>query len=184
MVFWILIAVAGFAVAYVIATYNGFVTLRNRGQNAWADIDVQLKRRHDLVPNLVETVKGYAGHERGVFENVTKLRSEAMQAQTPEGRGQAENMLTSALKSLFAVAENYPQLKADQNFRELQTQLAALEDQIQLSRRYYNAVVRDLNIKREMFPSSLIAGWFGILAMEYFQLEDEGEREPVKVSFG
>jgi len=181
--FWIPIALIGFAVAYVIATYNGFVALRNRGRNAWADIDVQLKRRHDLVPNLVEIVKGYAGHERNVFENVTKLRSEAMQAQTPESRGQAENMLTSALKSLFAVAESYPQLKADENFRQLQSQVAEIEDQIQLSRRYYNAVVRDLNTKREMFPSNLIAGWFAIAQMEFFQIEDESEREPVKVDF-
>jgi len=178
----ILIAI-GFVAAYVVAMYNGFVSLRNRARNAWADIDVQLKRRHDLIPNLVETVKGYAGHESKVFEEVARLRSAAMGSQTAEERAGTESMLTQALKTLFAVAEAYPQLKADQNFRELQGQLAEIEDQIQLSRRYYNAVVRDLNMKRELFPSSLIANWFKIEPMEYFQIEEEEEREPVEVKF-
>ncbi|MDO8682729.1 MAG: LemA family protein [Armatimonadota bacterium] len=181
---WLIpIAAIGLIVIWVVATYNGFVTLRNRANNAWADIDVQLKRRHDLVPNLVETVKGYAGHEKGVLENVTKFRSMAMQAQSAEERAESENMLTAALKTLFAVAENYPQLKADQNFRDLQAQLAELEDQIQMARRYYNAIVRDLNTKREMFPSNIIANMFGFTQMEYFQIENEEEREPVQVKF-
>ncbi|MDO8589620.1 MAG: LemA family protein [Armatimonadota bacterium] len=179
---WILLGLIVLIAAYIVGTYNGFVSLRNRGGNAWADIDVQLKRRHDLVPNLVETVKGYAGHEKGVLENVTKFRSAAMQAQTPEQRAESENMLTQALKSLFAVAENYPQLKADQNFRELQSQLAELEDQIQMSRRYYNAVARDMNIKCESFPSNVIANWFHFQKLPYFEIE-EAEREPVQVKF-
>jgi LemA protein len=180
---WLIpVAVVAILVLYVIGTYNGFISLRNRATNAWADIDVQLKRRHDLVPNLVETVKGYAGHEKSVLENVTKFRSMAMQAQSTGDKAESENMLTQALKSLFAVAEAYPQLKADQNFRELQTQLSALEDQIQMARRYYNAVVRDLNTKREMFPSNIIANMFGIQQMQYFEIQDE-ERENVEVKF-
>ena len=173
----------GLVVVWIIATYNALVTLRNRAGNAWADIDVQLKRRHDLVPNLVETVKGYAGHEKTVLEDVTKFRSQAMEAQTPADRQGSENMLTSALRSLFAVAENYPQLKADQNFRDLQGQLAVLEDEIQKSRRYYNAIVRDMNVRCEVFPSNIVASSFGFHKLEYFQLGDESEREPVEVKF-
>jgi LemA protein len=180
---WLIpVAVIVILVMYVIGTYNGFIALRNRANNAWADIDVQLKRRHDLVPNLVETVKGYAGHEKSVLEDVTKFRSMAMQAQSTGDRAESENMLTQALKSLFAVSEAYPELKADQNFRELQTQLSELEDQIQMARRYYNAVVRDLNTKREMFPSSIIANMAAIQQMPYFEIQDE-DRENVQVKF-
>ena len=180
---WLIpVAIVAVAVLWVIATYNGFISLRNRANNAWADIDVQLKRRHDLVPNLVETVKGYAGHEKSVLEDVTKFRSMAMQAQSTGDKAESENMLSQALKSLFAVAEAYPELKADQNFRELQTQLSELEDQIQMARRYYNAVVRDLNTKREMFPSNIIANMCGIQQMPYFEIKEE-ERENVQVKF-
>jgi len=180
---WLIpIAIIGIIILYVVVTYNIFVALRNRATNAWADIDVQLKRRHDLVPNIVETVKGYAAHEKGTFEEVTRLRTQAMGAQSPQERLESENMLTQALKSLFAVAENYPQLQADENFRQLQTQLSELEDQIQMSRRYYNAVVRDLNTKREMFPSNIIANLFGFRAMDYYEVE-EADREPVQVKF-
>jgi LemA protein len=178
----VLIGVVVIIFLYVMTTYNLFVGLRNRAGNAWADIDVQLKRRHDLVPNLVETVKGYAAHEKGVLEDVTKFRSQAMQAQGQGDRVESENMLSQALKSLFAVAENYPQLKADQGFRDLQAQLAELEDQIQMARRYYNAVVRDLNTKCEMFPSNIIANSFGIQKMTYFEVQEE-ERAPVEVKF-
>jgi len=161
-------------------TYNGFVSLRNRAKNAWSDIDVQLKRRHDLVPNLVSTVEGYAAHEKAVLEDVARLRSEAMQAQDAQARGGAEADLSLAIKSLFAVAEGYPELRADQNFRQLQAELTDIEDHIQYARRYYNAVVRDLNTKRETFPSSILAGLFGIEALEYFQAGDD-ERAPVAI---
>ena len=178
---WIIIVLAAFAVAYIIAAYNSFVWLRNRARNAWADVDVQLKRRHDLVPNLVETVKGYASHEKGVFEDVARLRARAMEIERTEDRAGTEADLAEAIKSLFAVAENYPQLRADRNFRELQSQLAQIEDNIQYARRYYNAVVRDLNTKRELFPSSLVGSLFGVRPLPYFQAEDE-EREPAAVN--
>jgi len=184
-IFLITLIVLGFLVLvaiYVVGTYNGLVSLRNRAGNAQADIDVQLKRRHDLVPNLVETVKGYAAHEKTVLEDVTRLRSVAMGVTTPEQRIESENMLTQALKSLFAVSENYPQLKADQNFRELQSQLAELEDQIQMSRRYYNGVARDMNIKCESFPSNVIANQFHFQKLTYFEVEG-ADREPVEVKF-
>jgi LemA protein len=180
---WILIAVIGFALAYVAATYNAFVSLRNRARGAWADIDVQLKRRHDLVPNLVETVKGYASHEKSVFEDVARLRGQAMSAGQAEQRAGAEADFSQAIKSLFAVAESYPELKADKNFRDLQTQLTEVEDHLQYARRYYNAVVRDFNTKREVFPSNLVGGAFGFQQMPYFQV-DEDERSAVHVSTG
>jgi len=167
-------------VGYVVVTYNGFVSLKNRARNAWADIDVQLKRRYDLIPNLVSTVKGYAEHEKSVLEDVTRLRSQAMGIQNTEQRSGAETQLSGAIKSLFAVAESYPDLRADQNFRDLQNQLTEIEDQIQYARRYYNAVVRDLNTKREMFPSSLIASMSDVQQLPYFQAGDE-ERENVQV---
>ena len=178
---WLPIALMGFVVAYLIVTYNAFVSLRNRARNAWADIDVQLKRRHDLVPNLVETVKGYAAHERSVFEDVARLRARAMQLEETQERAAAEAELAGAIKTLFAVAESYPQLRADRNFRELQSQLTQIEDQLQYARRYYNAVVRDLNTKREVFPSSLVGSWFGFGRLPYFQAEDE-DREPIAVT--
>ena len=167
-----------------IAIYNKLIRLRNTVKSSWSDIDVQLKKRYDLVPNRVETVKGYASHERGVFENVTKARSMAMHAITPADKAKAENMLTDTLKSLFAVAEAYPELKANANFMQLQSQLKELEDNIEYARRYYNAVVRDFNITIESFPSNIIAGAFSFKQAEFFELEaPEVERKPVKVSF-
>ncbi len=174
------IALAAFA---VIGIYNSLVTLKNKVDEGWADIDTQLKRRYDLIPNMVETVKGYAKHEKGTFEAVTKARNMAMNATTPEQKAQAENMLSGTLKSLFALAENYPELKADQNFLNLQNTLKEIEEHIQLSRRYYNATVRDFNTKIEIFPNNVIAPMFGFSKREYFEIEKEEERENVKVSF-
>src|SRR5271169_5433200 len=142
----------------LVGMYNSLVQMRVRCDSAWSDIDVQLKRRHDLIPNLVETVKGYAAHEKGTFEDIAKYRSQAMQATTPVDKAAAENQLTGALKSLFAVAENYPQLQASQEFTQLQTSLSQIEDAIQNARRYYNAVVRDLNTKIQSFPTNILAG--------------------------
>jgi LemA protein len=167
-----------------IAIYNRLVKLRTTVHSSWSDIDVNLKKRYDLVPNLVETVKGYAAHERGVFENVTKARSMAMNASTPADKAKTENMFGETLKSLFAVAEAYPDLKANANFQQLQTQLKELEDNIEYARRYYNAVVRDYNIMTETFPSNIVAGQFKFEKEEFFELEEPGvERKPVKVSF-
>jgi LemA protein len=162
--------------------YNSLVQLRVRSDSAWSDIDVQLKRRHDLIPNLVETVKGYAAHEKGTFENIAKFRSMAMQATGPADRAAAENQLTGALKSLFAVAENYPQLQASQEFTQLQGSLNQTEDSIQNARRYYNAVVRDLNTKIQSFPTNLIAGMFGFQLKQFFETA-AADREPVAVKF-
>ncbi len=169
-------------VVVLIGMYNGLVQLRVRCDSSWSDIDVHLKRRHDLIPNLVETVKGYAAHEKGTFENIAKYRSQAMQATTPEGKAIAENQLTGALKSLFAVAENYPQLKASEEFTQLQGSLSQVEDSIQNSRRYYNAVVRDLNTKIQSFPTNLIANMFGFTPRQFFETT-EADREPVAVKF-
>jgi len=180
---WIALLVFGvFVITYTAITYNKLVSLRNRARNAWADIDVHLKRRHDLVPNLVATVKGYASHEKSVFEDVARLRSRAMEVSQVEERAGTEGELATAIKSLFAVAESYPDLRADRNFRQLQSQLAEIEDKIQYARRYYNAVVRDMNTMREMFPSSLIAGAFNFERLPYFQAEGD-EREPVRTDF-
>jgi len=167
---------------FLVSIYNGLVQLRVRCDSAWSDIDVQLKRRHDLIPNLVETVKGYAAHEKGTFENIAKFRSQAMQATTPEGKAEAENQLTGALKSLFAVAENYPELKASEQFTQLQGSLSQTEDSIQNARRYYNAVVRDLNTKIQSFPSNILAGMFGFQLRQFFETT-ETDREPVAVKF-
>jgi LemA protein len=184
---YIIIAVVVIALLWFIATYNGFITLRTRTEEAWADIDVQLKRRYDLIPNLIETVKGYAAHESGVFEAVTKARTAAMSAEQsgdPAKSAQAENMLSGTLKSLFAVSENYPDLKANTNFLELQRELSDTENKIQAARRFYNANVRDLNIKTETFPSNIIANMFSFTKKEFFDLEGAPEeRENVKVSF-
>jgi LemA protein len=166
----------------VIAMYNSLVQLKVRCDSAWADIDVQLKRRHDLIPNLVETVKGYAAHEKGTFENIAKYRSQAMQASTPADKAAAENQLTGALKSLFAVAENYPQLKASEEFTQLQGSLSQTEDAIQNSRRYYNAVVRDLNTKIQSFPTNILANMAGFQQRQFFEAET-ADREPVAVKF-
>jgi len=171
-------------VIFGIAIYNKLIRLRNTVKSSWSDIDVQLKKRYDLVPNLVETVRGYASHERNLLENVTKARSTAMHAATPADKAKAENMLTDTLKSLFALAEAYPDLKANANFMQLQSQIKELEDNIEYARRYYNAVVRDFNIIIESFPSNIVAGAFGFKQEEFFELEaPEVERKPVKVSF-
>jgi len=181
---YIILIVLALAVVWVIFAYNSFVRLVTRAKEAWADIDVQLKRRYDLIPNLVETVKGYAKHESSAFENVTKARAAAMGAQSVAEHGKAENMLTGALKSLFAVAEAYPDLKANTNFLELQRELSDTENKIQAARRFYNGNVRDLNIKVDSFPSNIIANIFRFVKMEFFELEGGSEaREPVKVSF-
>ncbi len=169
-------------VVLLIGMYNSLVQLRVRADNAWSDIDVQLKRRHDLIPNLVETVKGYATHEKGTFENIAKFRSQAMQATTPEGKAEAENQLSGALKSLFAVAENYPELKASEQFTQLQGSLNQTEDAIQNSRRYYNAVIRDLNAKIQSFPTNILAGMFGFQQKQFFEA-NATDREPVAVKF-
>jgi LemA protein len=182
MVGWIILAVLVVIAVVLVGMYNTLVQLRVRCDSAWSDIDVQLKRRHDLIPNLVETVKGYAVHEKGTFENIAKFRSMAMQATAPADKAAAENQLTGALKSLFAVAENYPQLKASENFTQLQGALSTLEDTIQNARRYYNAVVRDLNTKIQSFPTNILAGMFGFQARQFFEVA-EADREPVSVKF-
>ncbi|MBI4699432.1 MAG: LemA family protein [Nitrospirae bacterium] len=167
-----------------ISIYNKLIRLRTTVRSSWSDIDVQLKKRYDLVPNLVETVKGYASHEKSVFENVAQARSFAIKASTPADKAKAENMFTDTLKSLFAVAEAYPDLKANANFQQLQSQLSDLENSIESARRYYNAVVRDYNITAETFPSNIIASQFKFQKEEFFGLEEPAaERKPVKVSF-
>jgi len=172
----------GILVLAIIAVYNSLIKLRIKVDEGWSGIDTQLKRRYDLIPNLVETVKGYAKHESETLENVIKARTSAMGAQNPGDQAQAENMITGALKSIFALSEKYPDLKANQNFLELQQTLSDIEDQIQLSRRYYNATVRDYNMKREVFPSNIIAGMFNFTKRDFFEAE-ETERENVKVDF-
>ena len=169
-------------VLLVFVLYNGLVRLKVQADAAWSDIDVQLKRRYDLIPNLVETVKGYASHEKGTLEAVVEARSRAMSASGPAAKGEAENQLTGALKSLFALSEAYPQLRAAENFGALQASLSTIEDAIQNARRYYNAVVRDLNTRILTFPSNLIARTFGFREREYFEIS-EGERSVPKVSF-
>ncbi|MEW5907950.1 MAG: LemA family protein [Patescibacteria group bacterium] len=181
---WIILGITGVLILWFIFAYNGFIRLLTRSKEAWADIDVQLKRRYDLIPNLVETVKGYASHERQLFEKVTEARSRAMTAQGIEERGRAENDLAGTLKTLFAVAENYPQLRAAENFKALQDELSDTENKIQAARRFYNSNVRDLNIKIDSFPSNIIAGIFAFKKMEFFDLEEgETAKEPVKVNF-
>jgi len=181
---YILVGIAVVALLAGITIYNKLIRLRNTVKSSWSDIDVQCKKRYDLVPNLVETVKGYASHEKTVFEKVTQARSMAMQASSPAEMAKAENMLRDTLKSLFAVAEAYPELKANANFLQLQSQLQELENNIEYARRYYNAVVRDYNILIESFPSNIVASQFHFKQEELFQLEaPEAERKPVKVSF-
>ena len=179
----VILVLIGGAVLVLAGMYNGLVQLRVRADSAWSDIDVQLKRRHDLIPNLVETVKGYAAHEKGTFENIAKFRSQAMQATTPADKAVAENQLSGALKSLFAVAENYPELKASEQFTGLQTSLNSIEDNIQNARRYYNAVIRDYNTRVQSFPSNIIAGMFGFTSKQFFEVEAPGDRENVQVKF-
>jgi len=173
----------GVLLVFVIGIYNRLITLRNRSDNAWAQVDVQLRRRYDLIPNLVETVKGYAKHEASVFEKVTEARSKAINAGTVKEQGEAENMLTGALKSLFAVVENYPDLKANQNFLMLQEELAGTEGKIAYARQFYNDTVMKFNLRQQVFPSSIIANMFNFKEKEYFEIEEEEAREPVKVKF-
>ncbi len=178
----IILIVLGLFVVALVVVYNGLVQLRNRVSEAWSDIDVQLKRRYDLIPNLVSTVKGYAAHESGVFQKVTEARTQAMQAGSATDKAQAENMLSQTLKSLFAVAEAYPDLKANTNFLELQRELSDTENKIQAARRFYNGNVLELNNKIDMFPSNIIASMFSFSKREFFEVAD-GEKEPVKVAF-
>lgn len=185
MMWTIIIPIAAVAVlaGWLMAVYNGLIKLKNQVDEGWSDIDVQLKRRHDLIPNLIETVKGYAKHEKELFENVTKARSEAMNAKAPEDVAKAENALMGTLKSLFAVAENYPALKANENFAKLQDELTDTENKIQASRRFYNGVVRDFNIKIEVFPNNLVSKMFGFIKREFFEIENAEERKNVEVKF-
>lgn len=178
----IFFAVAALVVAFAVTTYNRLVGLRQRSQESWSDIDVQLKRRTDLVPNLVETVKGYAAHEKTTLDEVVRARGAAMSA-APEARAQAENQLTSALRQLFALSEAYPDLKANQNFQSLQASLGEIEDAVQNSRRYYNAVVRDLNTTIESFPSNTIASLGRFVRRQYFELDRPEDRQVPRVSF-
>ena len=184
-IIYIILGVIAVVIAWLIASYNGFVRLVNRTKEAWADIDVQLKRRYDLIPNLVETVKGYAKHETSAFEDVTKARAAAMGAGGAVAKGKAENMLTDALKSIFAVAEAYPDLKANQNFLELQRELSDTENKVQASRRFYNTNVRDLNTAIESFPGNFVASSFHFSKMELFELgeADAAAKDPLKVKF-
>jgi LemA protein len=185
-VFWIIIIVVLLILAFIIFEYNKLVALTNRAKEALADIDVQLKRRHDLIPNLVEIVKGYAIHEREVFVKVTEARTKAMEARESKDlkkMAQAENFLAETLKTLFAVAENYPDLKASQNFLELQRELTDTEDKIMAARRFYNANVRDLNIAIESFPTNIIASIFGFKKMDFFEISIPEEKETPKVKF-
>lgn len=185
---YIVLGIVAVFVVFVIAMFNGFIAKRNQAQEAWADIDVQLKRRYDLIPNLINTVKGYAAHEAKAFENVSNARAAAMgvgSEGTPTQKAEAENMLTGALKSIFAIAEAYPDLKANQNFLQLQKELADTEDKIQAARRFYNQTVMALNTSIQSFPGNMFAGMFGIMVMDLFELSenDSAAREPVAVSF-
>ncbi|SPP64703.1 LemA family protein [Nitrospira lenta] len=180
---WITLIVLAGLVLLVISVYNSLIRLKVQSENAWADIDVQLKRRYDLIPNLVETVKGYAGHEKQTLEAVITARNRAMAATAPAAKAEAEGLLAQSLKSLFALAEAYPQLRAVESFTQLQGSLNQIEDAVQNARRYYNAVVRDLNTKIQEFPSNLIAGFFSFKLKEFFELVDVTERAVPKVSF-
>jgi LemA protein len=180
---WLLLPVV-LIVGWLIYLYNALIRLANRADNAWADIDVQLKRRYDLVPNLVEVVKGYAAHERTTFEKVAAARAAAMDAYSPAEKNVVEPNLIAGVRSLFALAEAYPALKANEEFLNLQRNLAEIEDQVQAARRYYNAVVRDLSIKLQSFPNALVAPLFGVKPREYFQLDSPAEAQAVNVKFG
>jgi LemA protein len=181
-IYWLILGVLAAIILWLIYVFNRLILLKNRSQEAFADIDVQLKRRHDLIPNIVEAVKGYAKHERELFEKVTAARSAAINAQGVAAKEQAENMLSQALKSIFAVAENYPDLKASQNFLQLQDELSDTENKIQAARRFYNSNIRDFNTAIEIFPNNLIVGILGFKKFEFFQAES-GERENIKVKF-
>ena len=180
--YWIL-GILILIVGVIFALYNSLIRQRNRAEEAWSDIDVQLKRRHNLIPNLIETVKGYATHERATLDSVTQARTHALEAHTPAEQAQAENALSSTLKTLFAVSENYPELKANTNFLELQRELSDTENKIQASRRFYNGVVRDYNTATETVPSNIVASLFGFKKREFFELENEAERSVPEVKF-
>jgi len=182
----VLIVIVVILVLFLVTTYNRLVTLRQRVKEAWSDIDIQLKRRHDLIPNLIETVKGYAAHERGTFEAVTNARAQAVAAGasgSPQQMAQAENVLTGALRSLFAVAENYPQLQAVQEFKDLSENLTATEDKIAFARRFYNGNLRDYKTELQTFPTNILAGTFGFKPEQYFELADQTDREVPQVKF-
>ena len=183
LIVWILVILVVIVIGYVVITYNGLVSMRNRIENAWAQIDVQLKRRYDLIPNLVETVKGYAAHERETLENVVRARNMAMSAQGPQDQAAAENMITGALKSVFALSEAYPDLKANQNFLTLQEELTGTEGRIAYARQFYNDSVYSYNTKIQSVPSNLIANQFRFNAREYFEV-DEASRDNIQVDFG
>src|ERR1700721_1781593 len=183
MLIGLIVVVVGL-VLYLMVAYNGRVRLKGQCDNAWSDIDVQLKRRYDLIPNLVATVQGYAAHEKGTLEAVVQARNQAMSASGPAAKGEAEGMLTSALRQVFALAEAYPQLRAVESFTQLQTSLSQIEDAVQNARRYHNAVVRDLNTKIVQFPSNIIAGMFNITPRQFFEISAPAERDAPKVSFG
>ncbi|MFA4858259.1 MAG: LemA family protein [Candidatus Margulisiibacteriota bacterium] len=183
LVIWVILGLLVLIAAFVIMIYNRLITLRTHCEEAWSDIDVQMKRRYDLIPNLVESVKGYMQHERTVFENVTAARSNAINAQGMESKAQAENQLSQTLKTLFAVAENYPDLKANQNFLQLQTELRDAEDKIAYSRRFYNTNVRDLNIAVQTFPSNIIANMYKFSKKDMFELTEATARTVPQVKF-
>jgi LemA protein len=178
----VLVLLAGL-LAWAVGLYNRLVRLRNMVKEGWSGVEVQLKRRANLIPNLIQTVKGYLDHERGVLEKLTELRSRTLQTDQPAERARLEGDLGRAIGRLFAVAEAYPDLKANQNFMDLQDELSQLEDQIQMARRYYNGTVRDLNIAVESFPSNIVAGMFGFRQAEFFEIEDEADRAVPKVEF-
>lgn len=180
---WIILALAAVIILWFIGTYNGLIVRRNRVSESWSDIDVQLKRRYDLIPNLMESVKGYMKHERETLEKVTAARTVAMGAKTMSEHAKSENMITEALKSVFAVAENYPDLKASQNFLQLQDELSDTENKIQAARRFYNQNVLDFNTRQQTFPASIVAGAFGFTKRDFFELSDPAAREAVKVKF-
>jgi len=181
---WLALLIILAIIVIIVLLYNGLIRSRNRVDEAWSDIEVQLKRRYDLIPNLVNTVKGYATHESGVLEKVTEARTQAMNAGTLPQKLQEENQLSGALKSLFAVAENYPDLKANQNFLQLQGDLTDTEDKIQAARRFYNGTVRDYNTKLQVFPTNIFASMMNFKAREYFDIDDKGpEAQPVNVQF-
>ena len=182
---YIVLGIVAVLAAWLIASYNGFIALVNRAKEAWSDIEVQMKRRYDLIPNLIETVKGYAAHEKQAFENVSNARSAAMGASSVQDHAQAENMLTGALKSIFAIAEAYPDLKANQNFLELQRELSDTENKIQASRRFYNTTVMALNTGLEQFPGNIVGGMFKFEKRDFFELaeNEQAAKDPVKVSF-
>ena len=182
-ILYFILIIIGAAVLWLVAVYNGLVKLNNRTKESWSDIDVQLKRRHDLIPNLVTTVKGYAAHERELFEKVTVARTQAVNAGSPQEKAQAENVLSGTLKTLFAVAENYPDLKASTNFAKLQDELSDTENKIQAARRFYNGMVRDFNTKVQVFPNNLIAGILSFKSREFFEIEEAKEKENVQVKF-